>query len=123
MKFNLLQILLVLSIFFQINNATGQDTIKKNEVTNNNESRRVISNSKIDVSKIKSSTNETIYLKLNIDSSGKIAEIKNLEKRTTTKNSELINEVIKNIQDNYIYSPSTNVEPYIVYLTVKIKAN
>ena len=126
MKNNNLQTLLVFLFFFQFNCAISQDTInpiKKSEGVQGTEQRKLISSSKLDLSNIKSPTNETIYLKLKVNSDGKIIEIKNLVNRTTTKDNELINQVIKNVQENFIYSKSNNFEPELIFLTVPIKAN
>jgi hypothetical protein len=117
---------IVFLFFFQFNCAISQDSInpiKKKEGAQETGARKLISSSKLDESNIKSPTNETIYLKLKVNSDGKIIEIKNLVNRTTTKESELINQVIKNVQENFIYSKSNNFETELIYLTVPIKAN
>jgi hypothetical protein len=121
-----LKTLLIFLFFFKFNCAISQDTINpinKKEGAQGTEPRKLISNSKLDEANIKSSTNETIYLKLKVNSDGKIIEIKNLVNRTTTKDNELINQVIKSVQNNFRYSKSNNFEPELIYLTVPIKAN
>jgi hypothetical protein len=117
---------IVFLFFFQFNCAISQDTINpinKKEGAQEIGARKLISSSKLDESNIKSPTNETIYLKLKVNSDGKIIEIKNLVNRTTTKDNELINQVIKSVQNNFSYSKSNNFEPELIYLTVPIKAN
>jgi uncharacterized coiled-coil protein SlyX len=75
-----------------------------------------------DLNAIKSKSDHTIYLKLEVDEQGNILNATNIPERTTTLDNKLIKKVINTIQSQVKYEKRENILIEIVYMTVKIDA-
>lgn len=79
--------------------------------------------SDVNVSGVKSSTDETITLQIAIDGAGNVTKASVIKSKTTTKDDALINEVISAVKKQVKYSRNTGASLKYEIYTVKVVAN
>lgn len=83
--------------------------------------RRQISS--VNLSMIKTASDETIMLQIAIDGGGNVSKASVIKSKTTTTDQALIDQVIKEVKRQLKYSPNTGAALKYDVFTVKLRAN